>query len=1134
MLYAYHCNQLDVLHGMLAHHLKKDSPSNPLLAETVLIQSQGMAQWLKLALSQSLGLCANIHFSMPANFIWQLLNQLNPNLPNQSNFSKDALTLKIYHLLETKQHEPNYAPIKHYLDADKDGLGRYQLSAKIADLFDQYLVYRPDWLLAWEQGRAVEVAADKHQIWQQDLWRTLLDYSQSLGQSEQHRARLFADLQQPEIQPQLQQLIQQQRLSKRLFVFAISAMPASYWHVLQGLSQVLDVHYFVLNPCQNYWQDLPSYRVQLKQLQAGKNPSLNHDEFVDYYDVGNPLLSAWGKVGRDFLALMHQSPIQDIAAWVEPSAAHLLAQIQTDILNLNNRQVGFSNLTYSRDKTPISADDDSLTFVNAHNELREVQHLHDRLWHWFEQDPELQPKDVLVMVPDIDRYAPFVNAVFASAQTAQQSPSRYIPWSISDQSINAQAPLLQALLALINLPHSRFSLQEILDWLSIDAIAAKFQLGTQDVLQIQLWLEQAQVRWGLDGKQRVRIGAPDFAQNSWIKGIRQLLLGYVSDNTQTALAGDWALPALEGQDADIANGLIAFLTRLQDWCERLAKPQVAPQWLGLINSLIDDLFLPNEQEAQSLQFVRDELHTWQQTMLANQFNEPLAQPIIYAKVNQICQQQGSWQRFLTGKVNICTLMPMRAIPFKIICLLGMNDSGYPRKDMPVSFDLMRIQPQAGDRSPAQDDRYLFLEAICSAQQKLYISHRGRDKQKNTLQQPAVVVNELLDYIGNSFCLETDSNLNQQQSEQALKLQLTTQLPLQPFAPANFTQHYPSFDNLWWQIAQQQISHIEVNEPFIHTPLALPEYLLRRQIALEDMALAYQDSAQFFFSRRLNLPKLNDIKGLLDSEPFALEKLDLYQLKADYLRAIEQAENAQPVQFLERNQALGRVSFGQAGVREVQSMIHTMEPLQRFYQQTMHAKEAQSWHGEISVLDTTQGIEVQISADISPIYEHQLIQLQVGSLKGSQVLKMWLTLCALAVAQTDEPVLASLTQAKIVTMQAQKQVSCLTLSMPSVALATAQLRQALAFYWQCWQKPPMYFADSIWQVLNSKNPDAQWDNEKKSEFAAFYNAPNQRLFAGQIEAFFKLTQSEKMQTFEDYDLLAHAFAHSQHEVLDGNA
>ena len=140
MFTVYHSNQLDLLKSLLVELIRLQPLANPFEKEQILVQSPGMSQWLKMELATSFGVAANIDFPLPATFIWRMFTQVLADVPERSAFNKEAMTWKLMQVLPQQFDQPEFEPLKRYLDNDTDSLKCYQLSEKIADIFDQYLV----------------------------------------------------------------------------------------------------------------------------------------------------------------------------------------------------------------------------------------------------------------------------------------------------------------------------------------------------------------------------------------------------------------------------------------------------------------------------------------------------------------------------------------------------------------------------------------------------------------------------------------------------------------------------------------------------------------------------------------------------------------------------------------------------------------------------------------------------------------------------------------------------------------------------------------------------------------------------------------------------------------------------------
>ncbi len=1072
MFRLYHSNDLDVLKGILLN-LMQDSPASPFEQEAILVQSQGMAHWLKLQLADGLGVAAQVDFPLPSSFVWQVFNHLQPELPQRSHFDKHIVAWKLLRLLPDLVKQPECAPVAEYLHNDADGLKAYQLAQTIADVFDQYLVYRPDWLLSWEQG--VDEVADTEvslQPWQPHIWRALVADSRELGHSLSHRARLLEQL--PSLVAQYPQRLQ--ALPKRLFVFGIAALPGSYWQVLNAISAHIDVHFFLLNPCRNFWGDISSDKQRLRILQ--QQPKAAH-----LFDRGNPLLASWGRLGRDFLSLVHEAEaegtVQDIQAWVEPKPQSLLQYVQQDILELNDRQQGAFTaeaLESSAFKQAIHPDDGSVRVISAHSPLREVQRLYDQILYWLDNDPTLKPRDIVVMVPDIDAYAPYIDAVFSSHKAHthdgdKQHGEYHIPWAIADQSMAQEDPLIDSFLRLLNVSESRLLITDVQDWLDVPAIRARFAISEDDLPVLRDWLGRARIRWGLDAQHREQLGLPAFEQNSWRKGLRQLLLGLMLPDSDNDFGGDFPVLAAEGNEAERLGQLMAFIDTLEHWQRCLSQTGLtSAQWPLLLAQLLNDFYLADDAEQRSLQRIRDAITSWQEELQLAGFTAELTPTVVRSWFTERLGQQGGWQRFLAGPVNFCTLMPMRSVPFKAVCLLGMNDEDYPRRVTPVGFDLMVSgKSRRGDRSRREDDRYLFLEAVCSAQQYLYLSYRGRDVRENAELQPSVLVAELLDYLHDGFCLQGDEALPHQHSRAHFSEWLVEELPLQPYNAAQFPQHshgrqVPGYQELWASVAAAALAGTEEESGWQGVQLPEPAELNKEQVLWPDVIQALTDPLKFFVRRRLKASLDSDWEQHDTSEPFAPAGLDGYQLKHSWLQRMlaepERLDNAaaEIQQFTRRQQALGQLpvhAIGKVWSDDITAgLMPLAQSLQVLTQQPMAARTLTVQLDNTRIDGELQQAFVESSTDGSGY----LVLSRAGSIRGRDVLQAWLQL---VLASAAEPGLIH--SAQLLGTDKKEPLQRLVLRAPTPALAQAQLRAALSWYWQCWCGPVLHLPDTLWQL-----------------------------------------------------------------------
>ena len=913
MLRVYHSNRLDVLEALMEFIVERERLDDPFEPEMILVQSTGMAQWLQMTLSQKFGIAANIDFPLPASFIWDMFVRVLPEIPKESAFNKQSMSWKLMTLLPQLLEREDFTLLRHYLTDDSDKRKLFQLSSKAADLFDQYLVYRPEWLAQWETGHLVEGLGEA-QAWQAPLWKALVEYTHELGQPRWHRANLYQRF----IETLESATTCPPGLPSRVFICGISALPPVYLQALQALGKHIEIHLLFTNPCRYYWGDIkdPAYLAKLLTRQRRHSfedrelPLFRDSENAGQLfnsdgeqDVGNPLLASWGKLGRDYIYLLSDlESSQELDAFVDVTPDNLLHNIQSDILELENRAVAGVNIeefSRSDNKRPLDPLDSSITFHVCHSPQREVEVLHDRLLAMLEEDPTLTPRDIIVMVADIDSYSPFIQAVFGSAPA-----DRYLPYAISDRRARQSHPVLEAFISLLSLPDSRFVSEDVLALLDVPVLAARFDITEEGLRYLRQWVNESGIRWGIDDDNVRELELPATGQHTWRFGLTRMLLGYAMESAQ----GEWqsVLPYDEssGLIAELVGHLASLLMQLNIWRRGLAQERPLEEWLPVCRDMLNAFFLPDAETEAAMTLIEQQWQAIISEGLGAQYGDAVPLSLLRDELALRLDQERISQRFLAGPVNICTLMPMRSIPFKVVCLLGMNDGVYPRQLAPLGFDLMSQKPKRGDRSRRDDDRYLFLEALISAQQKLYISYIGRSIQDNSERFPSVLVQELIDYIGQSHYLPGDEALNCDESEARVKAHLTCHHTRMPFDPQNYQPgNLQSYAREWLPAASQAgKAHSEFVQPL---PFTLPE-----TVPLETLQRFWAHPVRAFFQMRLQVNFRTEDSEIPDTEPFILEGLSRYQINQQLLNALVEQDDAE--RLFRRFRAAGDLPYGAFG------------------------------------------------------------------------------------------------------------------------------------------------------------------------------------------------------------------------------
>ncbi|KAF1019941.1 MAG: RecBCD enzyme subunit RecC [Paracidovorax wautersii] len=968
-LMVIHGNQPETLRELLVGWMRR-YPLAPLETETVLVQSNGIAQWLKLALARDvadggLGVAASLQLVLPAQFLWQAYRGVlgAEQVPELAALDKAALTWRLMRLLPTRVGQDDFQPLRRFLADDRDGRRLHQLAEKLADLFDQYQVYRADWLADWAAGRdqlqraqgGTQPLADG-QRWQAALWRALLA---DVGEAGMAGSR--AGVHQRFLQAMAGEAPTAGSLPRRVIIFGISSMPGQSFEALAAMARHCQVLLCVHNPCRYHWADIVADKDLLRHefKRHARKPAaraLRQGEAQDFHQHAQPLLAAWGKQGRDYINLLdqHDEPARyreriepltggRIDLFDEPATGTLLGQLQSDILDLRP-------LAETRQAWPPVdvAHDVSVRFHVAHSPQREVEILHDQLLARLQADPQLAPRDIIVMVPDIDAYAPHVEAVFG---LLERRDARFIPYTLADRHRRGHEPMLVALESLLQLPESRLTTSEILDLLDVGAVRRRLGLGEEALPLLRRWIVGAGVRWGLDGGQRQQLALPAAeGANSWRFGLRRMLLGFAvgeGSGQGEPFGGIEPYAEIGGLDAAALGPLALLLDRIE-WASReLAAPATPKQWVARLRALVDLFFDPGtDAETLLRQQLLQLLDPWLAHCEAAGLDTELPLAVVRETWLAAIDQGGLNQRFMAGAVSFCTLLPMRAIPFKLVCLLGMNDGDYPRQQPRADFDLMQHDYRPGDRSRREGDRYLMLEALLSAREQLYVSWVGRSIRDNSERAPSVLVGQLRDHLAAGWRLVDGQGAD---GGEHLLAALTTVHPLQPFSPAYFREApaqpgLPALDGLYTYAREWRQGHDGVAPPPGSQPL--PPKDQEAPLRLRELAEFLVNPVQAFFVRRLQVHLSREEAVQADDEVFALDGLQAWQVGNDVCERLRvwavqqppQAETAtavrdevgREVQRLRREGKLPLAGFGELAMQALQDELTAL--LQRYVEQ----------------------------------------------------------------------------------------------------------------------------------------------------------------------------------------------------------
>lgn len=883
-LTLYTSNRLEVLADELAGVLRR--PGDPLKPDIIIVQSRGMERWLSMALAQRNGIVANCQFPFPNAFIENIFGLLFDFDPHDNPYDPRVLTFRITGALPglIKRHAA-FDAFRTYLKDDARGVKGYQLASEISDLLDQYLLFRPQMLLDWEKNAPTQTGDPFP--WQRLLWKQL---TQLIRKS--HRAALWQAL----VGTHPFQAASQAALPERVSLFGVSYLPPYYLQVLQALSGMMTIDIYQLNPCQEYWADIASDREAERMRRRAPDAHGMIGEDALHIDIGNRLLASMGGNGREFHALIAEFDGRVEERFQEVAPDNLLNAVQHDLLTLSDREGSASRATAGK-ALPVPCNS-SIQVHACHGPMREIEVLYDQLLALLDTHPELEPRDILVMTPDIQTYAPYIQAVFGTPPDEGLA----LPFSIADRCLASASPLVEAFNHLLDLRTARFTRSEVLALLEFKPLRERFSLVEADLPLIDELTDRVRIRWSIDGAAKRDWHLPVDDTNTWRNGLDRLVMGYAlhaePDRRFAHLLPDDGFP---GSQADLIGRLSDLVESLYAFGQDLDRPRTVTQWHARLTGALTEFFTRDAHFEYDFEVLERLLGEIQSSSVAAAFEDPVDLDIVRAGLNRRLSRENYRGGFIAGGITFGALLPMRSIPAAVICLIGMNHDGFPRLDRPRSFDRMALEPQLGDRSRRNDDRYLFLEALISARRCLYISYTGFDLHDNSVRPPSVLVSELIDYLKEGYGLNEDD--------------LVTPHRLQAFSPAYFQgedSRLFSYNRDCARAARNLVAPGKMQPdavPFLACALEKwPPHFL--SLTPEDLLKALGNPCRFLLERRVELLLRPEERTETDRETFELHGLERFQ-EGQWLTS--RVLDGMPVEELQTlQQARGILPQGEAG------------------------------------------------------------------------------------------------------------------------------------------------------------------------------------------------------------------------------
>lgn len=959
MLNIYKSNQMENLMEALVSNLK-NGPDDPMVPEWIGIQSRGMKQWITLQTAAHLGVCANINFVFPRQMIDYIIGCAQPedvvtdsliHSPVES-LTREFLFWSVFNKIRGKDNSKEIEAVSAYIRDDNIGTKPYQFAMKAAAAFDDYQIYRPDMLLDWENGKSK--IKDSAVLWQSMIWREIVlkgENNNLPNKALDFLNNFNADN------------FNKENLPRRMSLFGISSLPNIFIDIFERISSVIDINFFFLVPSDQYFFDLKSSR-QLEKLALKTGEASDADD--SHYETGNPLLSSMGESIKAFCSYienfdytepvqgLYNDPLPDKHSGKQDS---MLKVLQSDIFNLVHRK-------QKKDRIKLSQgiQDRDVQIHSCHSPMREAQVLKDILLDEFRKDPGLAPHDILIMMPDIESYAPFISSVF----TVEPS----LPFTISDRRRRTESELIEAFLKILALKSSRFEKRQVLDLLLSEAIAEKFNISLDQIPEIEKVVSAAKILWGKDRDHRQSMGLPPFRENTWETGLHRLFMGMaMPEHHGQPVQNVLPCESFEGSELELLGRFSGFCSMLFSCLDMLSPDKTIDSWVETFKKLISLLLARNNNNSEDYNFLYNTIDLIAEEAGDAGFYGKVSFEVISGILEHKLDLSISQGNFMAGRITFCNIMPMRSIPFKIVGLMGMDEKSFPRQSFRPGFDLIRKYPRPGDKNERDEDRYLFLEALLSAREKLLITYTGMSIQDNSLIPCSSIVSELIETISDSFVFSE-------------KEEIVNYHPLHPFDRIYFNgrKFFKSFSSDHCNIAKAVFN--KDNEPykFIKNKPAANEKQDVAEMYLDDLTFFFRNPVKVYLQAGLNMKFPDIAEQPVDRETFDLSGLEKFALGSEMLRKGLKEDSAD---LYHAFKAGGYLPFGEKGRSEYYKIEKSTQPL------VEAAKEIMNQKALPPIVQSMQFGNLLVSGHISGIRETGLCFINYGKLNSSRLINAWI-------------------------------------------------------------------------------------------------------------------------------------------------
>lgn len=905
---------MNTLSGALAEKLAETAPNDPFASQQIIVPNLDTARWFKLFAAEKNEIAANLECLLPAEWLWRQIRKIYPDLPEILPSDLQPMKWTLFELLSEPEQRKKFEQLDRYVmnqPEERRVQALYQMAGQIASVFDEYLVYRPDMIIQWQQGQS----GKEDEKWQAELWRLLNTRWKNFGNKKRkNRAELYQ-----EVMTKLSD--QSLETDDSIYLLNPGLMPLPIIKMLKKIGEISDLY--------------------LYQIKVSMQSKENLNELIQ-------------TTGRE------QERVDEVISYLETNE---VVDLQFEISNgspLQSIQCSILEGDPVHEISPENGKIDGIEIKSCHSQLREIEVLHRFLLEKFEEDDSLRPDDILVATPDLDSYRPYIKAVFD--QSDDDLPN--IPYHAGYSHRNTETGIERTLIRLLNVVDSRFEFSDVMDLLMMKPVYQSYGISESDCHKLKGWIEENHVVWGMDANHRKEFDQPEAELQTWSSAVRRgwfgnLLGGQAGEFHQNTLL---FLSIRTTNDQEIWAAFSGYLNTLNEMRKELKRKRTCREWCSWLMSKMELLF--DVHSLQSIEWQRvirliDQIH--EQVSVA-ECKEHVPYAIFRSELNAMIDRQKASGALFSRGVTFSSMVPVRSIPFKVIALIGLNESTFPRKQTTPDFDLMAQNPLPGERNRKNEDRNLFLESIMAAGEIHYCSYIGQSPVDNEKIPPSTIVSEWVGILSGASGVESESIIERES--------------LSGFSRSNFKSK-KNYSEVYLQTAKNiQADNNAIPGLKLDQPIPLEES--DEPIILDDLVRFYNNPIQWFLQKRFEVSLREPDR---EKDEFNLDNLEYHlHFQRIFGWVLNGMSDQQIHEYLVDS---GSVPIGWGGQREVLD-------LRKKAQIAISEMKAGDLNPEEVSINISLGVgDEEIEGGIISYSKNRFVDVNPSGLSGKTAIRSWI-------------------------------------------------------------------------------------------------------------------------------------------------